>query len=411
MLYYSTANNRCRVGLTATIRRGVCPDGGFFMPERIPVIPRAFFNNMADMTLKDIGYVVANTLFGDDIPAADLKAIVADAINFDTPLRPDPAAPGLFALELTHGPSKSYKDFGARFMAHSLRRLHRPDTLLNIVVATKGDAGLAVANSFYGMPATRVFILYPRGATGASQLSSFASLGGNIIPVEVRGTFAECHDLLRALLADGPSAEALNLFAANSLSVLRLLPQTIYFYYAYACLLRAGADLSRLVIAVPAGNLGNLTAGLIAKRMGLPVSRFIAACDSGARDFLGEYLASGIELSSADNPGVPPNFRRLLEMYNHDSAALAADVVTASFPSPVHDGALAPEPAIARRALLELPEAGEATTRLYLDTTSGEKPSPAAAGRHVIRPAATIPVSPAILRDFIRSYKPLPTHK
>ncbi len=407
MLYYSTANDRCRVGLNETIRRGICPDGGYFMPERIPVIPRAFFNNMADMSLKDIGYVVANTLFGDDFPSADLKAIVADAINFDTPLRPDPQAPGLFALELHHGPSRSYKDFGARFMAHILRRLHRPDTLLNILVATKGDAGLAVANSFYRMPATRVFILYPRGATGASQLAAFTSLGDNIIPLEVRGSFADCHKLVRALVADGPSAEALNLFAANSLSVVRLLPQTIYFFYAYACLLRAGADLSKLIISVPMGNLGNLTAGLIAKRMGLPVSRFIAAGAAGAPDCLGDYLASGIELPRTDNPGIPPNFLRLLELYGHSPDLLRNDVVTASLPLPADAGGLSAEPAIAREALLTIPEAGEATTRLFLDTTAASAGSAAhRQGRHSARPAATIPVSAPILRDFIRSYSP-----
>ncbi|MCM1029439.1 MAG: pyridoxal-phosphate dependent enzyme [Pseudoflavonifractor sp.] len=404
MIYYSTANPRRRAGLLETISRGLPPDGGYFMPERIPVIPRAFFNNMADMSLKDIGYVVANTLFGDDVASADLKAIVTDAINFDTPLCPDPSIPGLYALELTHGPSHSYKDFGARFMAHLLRHLHRPDKELTIILATSGDTGEAVARSFFGMPSTKVYILYPRGATGRAQLAAFASLGGNIIPIEVRGSFEECHDMVSSIFADSEVTSRLNLFAANSFSPVRLLPQTIYFFYAYARLMQSDADLSRLVIAVPAGNLGNLTAGLIAKRMGLPVDHFIATDAPGHPCILHEYFATRQVSTAIGHRGVPPNFWRLSALYGDDPIALAADVdaVTVATPTSGFPIGLSLEPAMARQALAMLPP-GKATTRIFLDTTSAVKTRPGSMPHSMPRPAITLPPSPQIFREYILS--------
>lgn len=407
MLYYSTANPRHRVSLIEAVSRGLPPDGGYYMPERLPVIPRAFFNNMADMSLKDIGYVVANTLFGDDIPSADLKAIVADAINFDTPLRHDAARENLYALELFHGPSHSYKDFGARFMAHILRRIHHPQKQLDIVVATTGDAGEAVARSFFGMPATRVFILYPRSGTGVRQLASFASLGGNIIPVEVRGSFTQCHDMARSVFTDPSVTSLRHLFAANSFNLARLLPQTIYYFYAYAQLLRAGADTSRLVIAVPSGNLGNLTAGLFAKRMGLPAQRIVAARPD-TPDTFHAFINQRQCPQRTTDPGTPPNFWRILALYGEDREALEAETGSVVLTpeqkalSTASGLAIDPATAAARQALIDC--SSDATTRLYLATTDAHKLDTALRPHAAFRPAATIPPSPAIFREFLLSH-------
>lgn len=409
MLYYSTANPRHRVSLLEAVGRGLPPDGGVYMPERLPFIPKAFFNNMADMSLKDIGYVVANTLFGEDIAAADLKQIVAEAINFDTPLIPDPDNSGMYALELFHGPSGSYKDFGARFMAHTLRRIHCPDSQLNIIVATTGDAGEAVAHSFFGMPGTRVFILYPHVGTGMRQLSSFASLGGNIVPIEVRGSFAHCHDMVKSVFADHSIGRSMKLFAANSFNLARLLPQTIYYFYAYAQLMRSGADLSRLVITLPSGNLGNLTAGLIAKRMGLPASRIISV-RTGEPDSFHSFIHQNLKPARIDDSGVPPNFWRLLDLYDGNRDNILADSgsimlspdTEASVSAGAGVGSIDRYSAAARHALSGL--GNEASTRLYLATSIA--PTATSDQRRVpFRPAATLPPSPAFLREFLLSYR------
>ncbi len=408
MLYHSTADPRHHVGLMEAITSGLPPGGGFYMPERFPIIPKAFFNNMADMSLKDIGYVVINTLFGEDIPAPDLKAIVADAIDFDTPLVPDKESDDIFALELFHGPSGSYKDFGARFMAHTLRRINRKDSELNIVVATTGDAGEAVARSFYGLPGTRVFILYPRSGTGLRQLSSFASLGGNIVPVEVRGTFAQCHDMVKSVFADTAISRQMHLFAANSFNLARLLPQTIYYFYAYAQLLRSGADLSRLVITLPSGNLGNLTAGLIAKRMGLPAHRIIPV-RTGQPDVFHNHIHQGIVPGHAGDANVPPNFWRLMSMYKDQPDKLRADsgsiLLSAEDEKAVRTlhGDMDKYSGAARFALDMLKD--EATTRLYLATSRNTPVPDHKRGHTAFRPAATLPPSPVMFRDFLLSYQ------
>lgn len=409
MLYHSTADPRHHVSLMEAVSCGLPPGGGFYMPERFPIIPKAFFNNMADMSLKDIGYVVINTLFGEDIPAPDLKAIVADAINFDTPLVRDPGADDIYALELFHGPSGSYKDFGARFMAHTLRRINRHDSELNIIVATTGDAGEAVARSFYGMHATRVFILYPRSGTGVRQLSSFASLGGNIVPVEVRGSFAQCHDMVKSVFADTVTSRRMNLFAANSFNLARLLPQTIYYFYAYAQLLRSGADLSRLVITLPSGNLGNLTAGLIAKRMGLPAHRIIPV-RTGSPDTFHSFIHQEILPEHIDDTNVPPNFWRLMAMYDKNPEKLRADSGSILL-SPeqektarsLYGNNMDRYSAAARLALDSLKD--EATTRLYLSTSRNTAGTDPKRGHTAFRPAATLPPSPVIFRDFLLNYQ------
>ncbi|MBD5346915.1 MAG: pyridoxal-phosphate dependent enzyme [Bacteroides sp.] len=404
MLYYSTADPRHRVGFIEAISRGLPPGGGYYMPERLPIIPKAFFNNMADMSLKDIGYVVVNTLFGEDLNSSDLKSIVSQAINFDTPLVPDPAYKNLYALELFHGPSKSYKDFGARFMAHTLRMLHRNKSELNIIVATTGDAGEAVAHSFHDLPGTRVFVLYPRSGSGMRKLSSFASLGGNIVPVEVRGSFSQCHDMVKAVFADSTVRNSLNLFAANSFNLARLLPQTIYYFYAYAQLLRAGADVKHLAISLPSGNLGNLTAGLIAKNMGLPAERIIAV-RTGEPDVLHSYLHQGIMPSPTNDMDVPPNFWRLLTLYGNSREKLSAEsgsiLIPEEYSSDPVNSCNDRFSEAARQSLIGLE--GDFTSRVYLATSFADTPGPLRSHAY-FKPAATLSPSPVVFRDFLIRY-------
>lgn len=406
MKYISTNDPSYRANLAEAFGRGLPPGGGYFMPEKIRVIPRAFFNNMGDMSLKDIGYVVMNTLFGEDIPSADIQAIVTEAINFDTPLVADKSDSNLYALQLFHGPSGSYKDFGARIMAHTLRRLYKGNSQLNIIVATTGDAGEAVARSFHGMPGIRVIILYPHSGTGMRQLSSFASLGDNIVPVEVRGTFSQCHDMVKSVFATR-DREKLHLFAANSFNLARLLPQTIYYFYAYSKLLRSGADLSRLVITLPSGNLGNLTAGLIAKRMGLPAHKIIAV-RTGRPDTFHSFLHNGIHPERDDDTGIPPNFRRLMVLYDGAPERIKADSDSILLsPDEEAEAALRyPElehfSGAARFALDRLKE--ESTTRLYLATSTPSEPTTHRV-HTAFRPAATLPPSPALFREFLLSHR------
>ncbi|MDE6304400.1 MAG: threonine synthase [Paramuribaculum sp.] len=330
MLYYSINTPHIKVSLHEAVRRGVDPDGGIYMPERIPYIPKAFFNNIGDISLPDIGYVVANMLFGSDIDSPTIHEVLTGAINFDTPLVE--IKPRIYALELFNGPSHSYKDFSARFMAQLLHHIHhKDDKTVNVLVATTGDAGEAIARAFYGMEGIRVIVLFPRNGIGKAQYRAISSLGSNIIPVEVNGSFVDCHRMVKDAFADKELSEKLSLMAANSFNIARLLAQTFYFFYAYARLRNAPdfKEDSRLVISVPAGNLGSLTAGIIARKMGLPVDRFVIARPEGDY-FLDTYLATGeVDISS---PTVPPNFIRLLDLFNNDHRALAREVKIIEFP-------------------------------------------------------------------------------
>lgn len=242
MQYYSTSGNSARASLSQAIVHCVAPDGGIYMPASWPSIPRAFFNNIDQLSLPDIAYVVANSLFGEDVDGAVLKQIVSDSINFKIPLVR--IATNLFALELFHGPSLSFKDIGTRFLARLYRHLaaNSSDKRINVLVATTGNSGGAIANAFHGLDGVEVFILYPRGRLNRMQESQFATLGSNTHPIEVRGSIDDCNRLVDTALLDAELNESLHLTSANSLNLGRVLPQIIYFFEACARLQAAGIN-------------------------------------------------------------------------------------------------------------------------------------------------------------------------
>ena len=236
MKYYSTNGNTPDVSLQTAVVKGLAADRGLFMPERIPLLPKAFFNNIGEMSLQDISYVVANTLFGDDIESATLKDIVYETLNFDIPLKH--VADNKYSLELFHGPTLAFKDVGARFMARLLGYFNKQQNgnggMVNVLVATSGDTGSAVANGFLGVPGVRVFVLYPKGKVSLIQEAQFTTLGKNITAIEVDGTFDDCQALVKSAFMDEELNAHMMLTSANSINVARFLPQMFYYFYAYA---------------------------------------------------------------------------------------------------------------------------------------------------------------------------------
>lgn len=332
MQYYSTSGNAPKTSLQEAVVKGLAPDKGLYMPERIPMIPKAFFNNIGEMSLQDIAYVVANTLFGDDIDSGTLKEIVNETLNFDIPLVK--VAGNKYSLELFHGPTLAFKDVGARFMARLLGYFNKKNGTkdVNVLVATSGDTGSAVANGFLGVPGVKVFVLYPKGKVSKIQEAQFTTLGQNITALEISGTFDDCQALVKNAFMDAELNEKLQLTSANSINVARFLPQMFYYFYAYAQLAKMGQPLDNIVVSVPSGNFGNITAGLIGKRMGLPIKRFIAA--NNKNDIFYQYLLSGeynprpsiATIANAMDVGAPSNFARILDLYGNSHDAIANEI-------------------------------------------------------------------------------------
>lgn len=332
MQYYSTSGNAPKASLQEAVVKGLAPDKGLYMPERIPTIPKAFFNNIGEMSLQDISYVVANTLFGEDIDSETLKQIVNETLNFDIPLVH--VADNRYSLELFHGPTLAFKDVGARFMARLLSYFNKKNGTkdVNVLVATSGDTGSAVANGFLGVPGVKVFVLYPKGKVSKIQEAQFTTLGKNITALEISGTFDDCQALVKNAFMDNELNEKMQLTSANSINVARFLPQMFYYFYAYAQLARAGKPLDNIVVSVPSGNFGNITAGLIGKRMGLPIKRFIAA--NNRNDIFYQYLLSGeynprpsiATIANAMDVGAPSNFARVLDLYGNSHEAIAKEI-------------------------------------------------------------------------------------
>ena len=332
MQYYSTNGIAPKVSLQEAVVRGLAPDKGLYMPERIPTIPQAFFNNIGEMTLQDIAFVVANTLFGDDIDSATLKEIVNETLNFDIPLVH--VDENRYSLELFHGPTLAFKDVGARFMARLLSYFNKQKGTkdVNVLVATSGDTGSAVANGFLGVQGVRVFVLYPKGKVSKIQEAQFTTLGKNITALEISGTFDDCQALVKSAFMDDELNEKLQLTSANSINVARFLPQMFYYFYAYAQLAKMGKPLDNVVVSVPSGNFGNITAGLIGKRMGLPIKRFIAA--NNKNDIFYQYLLSGnynprpsiSTIANAVDVGAPSNFARILDLYGNSHSAIKEEI-------------------------------------------------------------------------------------
>ena len=336
MLYYSTNQQAAPASLEEAVVKGLASDKGLFMPQSIRPLPRAFFDEIDTLSFPEIAYRVADAFFGDDIPADTLRDLVFDTLQFDVPLvRVDE---NIYSLELFHGPTLAFKDVGARFMARLLGYFIRKEGKreVNVLVATSGDTGGAVANGLLGVEGVHVYVLYPKGKVSEMQEKQFTTLGRNITALEVDGTFDDCQALVKAAFMDDELNAHMQLTSANSINVARFLPQAFYYFYAYAQLKRMGkAD--RMVTCVPSGNFGNITAGLFGKRMGLPVTRFIAA--NNRNDIFFQYLQTGeycprpsvATVANAMDVGDPSNFARVLDLFGHSHESICAYISGATY--------------------------------------------------------------------------------
>lgn len=342
MKYYSTNNIANTVTLEEAVIKGLADDNGLFMPENIKQLPDVFFDTMQTLSFQEIAFTVAHAFFGEDIESEELRRIVDETLTFDTPLVR--VKPHIYSLELFHGPTLAFKDVGARFMSRVLAYFIQKkgiDKLINVLVATSGDTGSAVANGFLGVEGIRVFVLYPKGKVSRIQESQFTTLGQNITALEIDGTFDDCQRLVKTAFLDKELNDKLLLTSANSINVARFLPQAFYYFYAFAQLRsmnpKKSAEELETVICVPSGNFGNLTAGLFAKHMGLPVKRFIAA--NNRNDIFLQYLKTGVytpqpsvsTIANAMDVGNPSNFARILDLYGNDYQKIKADISGVSY--------------------------------------------------------------------------------
>lgn len=323
MKYYSTNRQTAAVTLKEAVVKGLAADNGLFMPERIEKFEPSFFQHIQNLSFQEIAFEVARKFFGEDIEELKLREIVYDTLSFDCPVVA--VTDKIWSLELFHGPTLAFKDVGARFMARLLNHfLEKSDRTVNVLVATSGDTGSAVANGFLGVEGIHVFVLYPKGKVSDIQEKQFTTLGENITAIEIDGTFDDCQRLVKTAFLDEELNRRLTLTSANSINVARFLPQSFYYFNAWARLKAQGVIPSReLVFSVPSGNFGNLTAGLFAREMGLPVARFLAA--NNRNDVVYQYLQTGkyeprpsVEtIANAMDVGAPSNFARILDLYGN----------------------------------------------------------------------------------------------
>ena len=323
--------------LQKAVVQGLAEDRGLYMPERIVPLSSDFLAHLSDYSFQEIACQVADCFFGEDVPQEELHALVCDTLSFDVPLVE--VAPRIYSLELFHGPTLAFKDVGARFMARLLGHFIRrsgSDELVNVLVATSGDTGSAVANGFLGVPGIHVYVLYPKGKVSPIQECQFTTLGQNITALEVDGVFDDCQALVKSAFMDAELSAHMRLTSANSINVARFLPQSFYYFYACAQLQRRGWQ-GKTVASVPSGNFGNICSALIGKRMGLPVHRFIAA--NNANDVFYKYLQTGEytpmaslqTIANAMDVGDPSNFARILDLYGHSVEAIRKDISGATY--------------------------------------------------------------------------------
>lgn len=328
MRYYSTKNKSRYYSLREAVLQGLPEDNGLFMPEHVPFLPAAFFTSLKGRPFTEIASETAKAWFGGDVPDQELREMVVSAFPFDTPLVPLDERTGI--LELFHGPTLAFKDVGARFMSRLMSWLVRGDNQkLTILVATSGDTGSAVASGFFGVENIDVVILYPSGKVSEWQEKQLTTWGGNITALEVEGTFDDCQAMVKQAFLDKQLRESYRLSSANSINIARLVPQSFYY-------LRAAAQLDDpskpFWFVVPSGNFGNLTAGLLAKRMGLQVRHFLAA--TNANDIVPEYLRTGnflprpsvATISNAMDVGNPSNFWRMTELYKDSVESMRKEI-------------------------------------------------------------------------------------
>lgn len=329
MRYYSTNGLAPLADLRKAVVKGLAEDRGLYMPERIDKLPSDFFKSMGSRSFVENALVVAEAFFGEDVPADELERIVSETLSFDCPIVE--VEPGIYSLELFHGPTLAFKDVGARFMARLLRHFTGGSGDINVLVATSGDTGSAVANGFLGVEGIHVYVLYPKGKVSPIQECQFTTLGRNITALEVDGTFDDCQALVKAAFMDEELNRSMKLTSANSINVARFLPQAFYYFWAYAQL--GGKP----VCCVPSGNFGNICAALFGKRMGLPIKRFIAA--NNANSVFYEFLQTGEyrprpsvqTIANAMDVGDPSNFARIWDLYGHDPEAVRADISGATY--------------------------------------------------------------------------------
>ena len=337
MNYYSTNGKAPVASLEKAVVKGLAEDKGLYMPEKIKQLPDAFYDQIEDLTFQEIAYQVADAFFGEDVPAGTLKKIVYDTLAFDVPAVR--VTDEIYSLEMFHGPTLAFKDVGARFMARLLGYFNKKEDdkrLVNVLVATSGDTGSAVANGFLGVEGVHVYVLYPKGKVSPIQECQFTTLGRNITAIEVDGVFDDCQALVKNAFMDEELNRHMKLTSANSINVARFLPQAFYYFYAYAQMKKMGkAD--NLVMCVPSGNFGNICSALFGKKMGLPVKRFIAA--NNANDIFYKYLLTGSyepkpsvqTLANAMDVGDPSNFARILALYGHSHEDICQDISGCSY--------------------------------------------------------------------------------
>ena len=337
MIYYSTNKKAPVATLEKAVVKGLAEDRGLYMPEQIRQLPNEFFDNIHQMSFQELSYQVADAFFGEDVDAKSLKRIVYDTLSFDCPV--ERVTDNIYSLELFHGPTLAFKDVGARFMARLLQYFIKKEgetKEVNVLVATSGDTGSAVANGFLGVEGIHVYVLYPKGKVSPIQECQFTTLGKNITAIEVDGVFDDCQALVKSAFMDEELNNHMKLTSANSINVARFLPQSFYYFNAYARMKALGlAD--NLVMCVPSGNFGNICSALFGRKMGLPVKRFIAA--NNANDIFYNYLQTGKyepkasiqTLANAMDVGDPSNFARIYDLHNGSHEAITEYISGATY--------------------------------------------------------------------------------
>jgi threonine synthase len=326
MIYYSLNNKKQQVSFEEAVIQGLAPDKGLYFPEKIVPLTSSFFENIENLSNEEIAFQVIHQFVGDEIPAAELKQIIIETLCFDFPCAP--VENNVYSLELYHGPTMAFKDVGARFMSRCLAYFNKEKDQKNtVLVATSGDTGGAVASGFLGVKGVEVVILYPSGKVSDIQERQLTTLGQNITALEVDGVFDDCQDMVKKAFLD-ETLNHKNLTSANSINVARWLPQMFYFFFAYKQLKKHNKP---LIVSCPSGNFGNICAGILAKKLGLPIAHFVAS--TNANDTVPQFLTNGkyeakpsvATISNAMDVGNPSNFVRIQEMYNNDLAEFSKD--------------------------------------------------------------------------------------
>ena len=387
MRYYSTNGKAPMATLHEAVVKGLAGDRGLYMPETIKTLPQSFFDNIDKLSFQEIAFTVAQAFFGEDVNEEDLRKIVYDTLSFDCPVAR--VADNIYSLELFHGPTLAFKDVGARFMARLLQYFIRQEgnEEVNVLVATSGDTGSAVANGFLGVDGIHVYVLYPKGKVSKIQECQFTTLGKNITAVEVDGVFDDCQALVKNAFMDEELNNHMKLTSANSINVARFLPQAFYYFNAYARM-KALGKADEMVVCVPSGNFGNITAALFGHRMGLPIKRFIAA--NNANDIFYNYLQTGKyepkasrqTIANAMDVGDPSNFARIYDLYKGDHSAVTSIISGATYSDDMiretmrqcyadNGYILDPHGACGYRALIEQLKAGE--TGVFCETAHPAK--------------------------------------